>query len=686
MILEKIVLENFRQFYGKQEIVFSQHEERNVTIIHAENGFGKTTLLNAFLWVLHGKRYLTNDFEKKDHLINEKCVRESNNPENTYAEVELTFLHGKLKIVARKRITLGQQNSKSDSNLEVTIKNELGKIYRPINDREYIRSIIPPGIANFLFFNGENIDKYAMEESADDVSSAIRKMMGLELIQRTIDDLEDKEVRGTFVKELRDNASKEKTELINERENELQNRKKIQEDINNAQSEIKSADEEIRTIDSKLEANQEVASLQKRRAELEAQAEEHGKKIQEYNIEIKKLINEDGYAIIGKSLIDPSNSMMDQWRKDGQIPAQVLDTFLKDLLKAEKCICQRDLKAGSTFRASVESLLQIAGDQNFNTAVGALDRSIGHINGIADKASEKLKQIRISQATSKGSFDRVKEEIAEISKNLGNKDDNTIRELEDRRNSLNSSRDNILIRIGQFRERIPVIESRIRELQSRIESLTDDEETTRIAQKQLNLIDGCIDTFKKILDAETAELIPALTTEINKHLSQAVNQRGYSAQIDNNFSIKVINEQGGVVARNQALRQTLSLCFIGSLIDLSKRRADLPTIVNGLTGTVYPIVMDSPFGAMDLGLQNDIAKIIPELANQVVAMISSSQYFGGVENTLKQTKKIGRRYYLRYHNTSLPDKKYNKTMIIEGKEYQLFQLDKFEHTQIVEII
>jgi len=685
MILEKIVLDNFRQFYGRQEIVFSQHNEKNVTIIHAENGFGKTTLLNAFLWALYGKRCLTNDFEKKDHLINEKCVRESKDPEKTYAEVELTFFHGKLKIVAKKRITLLQQNSKSESNLEVAIKNELGKTYRPLNDREYIRSIIPPGIASFLFFNGENIDRYAMEESATDVSSAIRKMMGLELLQRTIDDLEDKDVRGTFVKELRDNASTEKTELINEKEKALDSRKDVNEAINAAQIEIKLADEEIRSIDSKLEANQEVASLQKRRAELEAQAEEHGKKIQEYNTEIKKLINEDGYAIIGKSLIDPSNSMMDQWRKDGQIPAQVLDTFLKDLLKAEKCICQRDLKAGSTFRASVESLLQIAGDQSFNTAVGALDRSIGHINGTSDKAKTKLREIRINQVASKVNYDRTKEEISEISKSLGNKDDNTIRELEDRRNTLNSSRDNILIKIGQLKEKIPGIEIRIKELQSRINSLADDEETTRVAQKKLNLIDGCIDTLKKILDAETTELIPALTSEINKHLSQTVNQRGYYAKIDSNFAIKVVNEQGGIVARNQALRQTLSLCFIGSLIDLSKRRADLPTIVSGLTGAVYPIVMDSPFGAMDLGLQKDIAKIMPELANQVIAMISSSQYMGGVEDTLKQTKKVGKRYYLRYHNTTIPDKKQNIKMEIEGKEYELFKLGDFEHTQIVEI-
>ena len=80
MKLEKLTLENFRQFYGHQEIIFSGYNDRNVTVIHAENGFGKTTLLNAFLWVLHGSKFLTGDFEQKDRLINEKAVRDSTNP------------------------------------------------------------------------------------------------------------------------------------------------------------------------------------------------------------------------------------------------------------------------------------------------------------------------------------------------------------------------------------------------------------------------------------------------------------------------------------------------------------------------------------------------------------------------------------------------------------------------------
>jgi len=50
MILEEIRLTDFRCFYGENVITFSSDPDRNATLIYAENGVGKTTLLNALLW------------------------------------------------------------------------------------------------------------------------------------------------------------------------------------------------------------------------------------------------------------------------------------------------------------------------------------------------------------------------------------------------------------------------------------------------------------------------------------------------------------------------------------------------------------------------------------------------------------------------------------------------------------
>ena len=71
--MKKLKLKNFRQFYREQTIEFSKSSNRNVTVIHGENGSGKTALLNAFSWCFYGKIDLPNP----NNLINEQAINEA---------------------------------------------------------------------------------------------------------------------------------------------------------------------------------------------------------------------------------------------------------------------------------------------------------------------------------------------------------------------------------------------------------------------------------------------------------------------------------------------------------------------------------------------------------------------------------------------------------------------------------
>ena len=68
MIIQKVIIENFRSFYGEQTIEFSTDSEKNTTIIYAMNGVGKTNILNAILWCLHNQ--FSPSFKNPDDLLN----------------------------------------------------------------------------------------------------------------------------------------------------------------------------------------------------------------------------------------------------------------------------------------------------------------------------------------------------------------------------------------------------------------------------------------------------------------------------------------------------------------------------------------------------------------------------------------------------------------------------------------
>lgn len=72
MIIKSLTLNNFRQFIGQQKIDFASDPSKKVTIVMAESGVGKTTLLQSFQWVLYGKcsynKILNEDIKKQNGL------------------------------------------------------------------------------------------------------------------------------------------------------------------------------------------------------------------------------------------------------------------------------------------------------------------------------------------------------------------------------------------------------------------------------------------------------------------------------------------------------------------------------------------------------------------------------------------------------------------------------------------
>ncbi len=55
MIIDKIIINNFRQYKDTEIILSPPDEEKNFNIIQGTNGAGKTNLFNAITWCIYGK-------------------------------------------------------------------------------------------------------------------------------------------------------------------------------------------------------------------------------------------------------------------------------------------------------------------------------------------------------------------------------------------------------------------------------------------------------------------------------------------------------------------------------------------------------------------------------------------------------------------------------------------------------
>jgi len=691
MILERLVIENFRQFKGRQEIVFSDLRDRNVTIVHAENGFGKTTLLKSLLWALYGKDGLKDDFEKPDSILHEGLAYRAKDPNSVAATVELTFKHEDDRYILTRKLSLAQQRldpSKTTLSLETMRDGQTFSLERP---QQRIQSIVPDGISGFLFFNGERINYLAEERNSAQITEAIHQMLGLKLLRTTIDDLRHQNVRGKLRGEQKESTSEEKRGLIEELASMESEAKDFADKRTQTLSNLSAIASELDTVDAKLAANQKAHELQTKRIRLIKERDELGGRRDEIARRLGKLISEDGYTLFTSGLIKRGQEIVGRLRTEGKIPARVLNTFLQELIDHGTCICKRHLGEGTPEREAVESLLTIAGDQDFNNAVGALDHAIGLIEGVASQTQTQLRQLNTERLELLRDIRERDEEIEEIHQLLGGKDDEEVKHLEEKRKSWQLERDAQNSALGRIDAQIETTKDAIAALENQIRQIADKEEAAAKAQRRVDAVEDCTEILENILKAETEDLRPLLNDEIDSHFRRIM-AKDYWAELTENYTLRIRkriaggdgNETEIDAALSTGERTVTSLVFIASLVALAKRRSEIPTILRDLAGSAYPVAIDSPFGSLSI-FRDGVARNIPELAPQVLLLVSPEQYNGQVERALNETGRVGKRYYLAYHGPTMPERA-NPDLVVNGQTIQqYFSSTDDEFTEIKEL-
>jgi DNA sulfur modification protein DndD len=123
---------------------------------------------------------------------------------------------------------------------------------------------------------------------------------------------------------------------------------------------------------------------------------------------------------------------------------------------------------------------------------------------------------------------------------------------------------------------------------------------------------------------------------------------------------------------------------VGAVSELAKethdRKQKTPDAVLG-GGGVYPVVMDAPFGNLDVAYQNDIAESLPKLTSQIVTLLSKSQSRGMVLDHLGGA--ASRMYVLRSYITNTDADE--DTITIHGRAYPYVSHGEFNHTVLEEV-
>lgn len=197
MILHKLTLNNVGLFRGRQTITLTPNTNRPIILIGGMNGAGKTTLLDAVRLCLYGKRSLGNRIshnEYHDYLSGIIHRNPTANSSIDHAAVSLEFEYardGEKKRYTVERLWKRQSGGETVKEALTIYENDrLNAELEAESWQDYINELIPIGVSQFFFFDGENVRKL-VDDSGHDVflRESIKALFGLNLVERLQSDL-----------------------------------------------------------------------------------------------------------------------------------------------------------------------------------------------------------------------------------------------------------------------------------------------------------------------------------------------------------------------------------------------------------------------------------------------------------------------------------------------------------------
>lgn len=673
MRIHEISFENFRRFHGKQSFELSAHEGKNITLINAQNGLGKTNILNAILWCFHG--ITTTGFKQKNLILNTDAKREG----SFLAKVEIRFEHNDKNYLVQRI----HNTNKSGSDREITKVHAYtdGGMESMPNTSLFLNSVMPSSMAEYFLFDGEHAINFLGENNSKNVSEATKNILGFEAILMALDDLKTtaKEINKQLQtvpddKSIADNSKKRDT-LTQQIEDAKKTISQIDETINTLEN-------QIREIDKTLKNTAGAKEIQKRRESLNKDLIREKDRKNKSEIELVNWIERNAIAAVSSKITNISKDYIQKQETKGKIPSPYNETLIKELLEIEKCICGRHLSEDSEERKNILDLMKNATTVELSSRLSGCRTLIGVFEENQKNYTENYNNIVKNLGISQNTINDIEQEIGECSAKLRNIDIDNIKELEDSRSAADSKRTTQIKQKGAIEKNISDTEENIKELNIIIETSSKKNiEAQRLNQKY-TLTNDVINEIEKILEDEQEKARLEIAQLVNDRLDKIASKE-LICVVNEDFSVKLITKASGAsLPMSGGETQMLSLCFTAALVEFSKKRQK--NINNFLlSGTTAPLILDAPFSNLDGDYLTGVAKVLPEMADQIIFLATEKQVDSDLRNELKD--KIGKQYVLVNYTTKSPPNA-RKTMEVDNKEIPiLIDNQPFDKTEIHEI-
>jgi len=605
--MNKVILENFRPFYGMQELNIETSHEKPLILVKALNDVGKTSLFKAFYWCLYGG---TNKRENQ-RLVNRSAAFK----DDGFTSVELHFIHDTENYRIKRSLEFSQSDQNSFPNvwneeLEV-FKNNKPVVLKNLSEQnEYIEAILPRDAIQFFLFDGEDIQKYTQRRPGEEVKKAIEMVLGIKELRNARSDLDginddlEREHSNLLTKQAK---NKRDAEELNELEEDIY---KIKETISDLNSKIESATDNRDFADEQLKQYSQIQGKVKERKDTEEKINNTKKEILLKEEEQRTFNQQFGFLIFSPLLSEfqvHASTTTASWKRDAI--AAILSS------NSNRCICDRPLtkpiieKFERLTYQSKDTLLQyLAGEsknilENFDPK--ELEERLFDLSADRSNLESSLR----SYADTKNRLDQEIGDFKDISDKIKTYEESR-RRADDDINRYNKE----LIREEYS------LEQKNNELRIKKNKLSKKMSSKDILDKRMHIASCalCVQAINEVVDRlviDNKVNVEKLATDTFIQLTNAPSLY-QGIEITDDYEIRIKTKGGSV--RNvwdqdpsAGQSQIIAVSFISALNNFTAREA--------------PVVIDTPIGRLDPIHKEKLIKYFPKIGPQVIILYQPSE-------------------------------------------------------------
>lgn len=661
MIIKSITLNNFFRVYDEVKIVCSTDSDKNVTVIKGDNGTGKTTMLSAFHWAFYGEVIEPLTINE---MLNKRKRNELNENEIATASVKIELSDKGIDYIFLREQEFRKNDDGTVSKVgtpKVLITNLSSNPPSTISNPNFFETLIPKKLSSFFFFAGERPEKLAQIDGENEIKQAILDLLGLTNIKNIQGYLNP--IKQEFNKELNKlSADTETAALTNELNKVFEQIEANQDQLEKIEKRIKDYKKTKEECETYLKSHNidHIRKQGERREELEKETDLINNTIADDTSRIFKHISKNLKSYLISDSFASISEFLEEKRQKKQLPSDIKETFINDLLESKTCICGRPLIEGHPEYYAVMKLKETAGKQELDDCYSRLVSFINYSDNktIKDSFFSEIYQYKQKEQAGAERKAEIKKELEQIKKELNSFDDSLIQAKEELLDQAKEMLEDLGLKRLQGKQANELLKEKEKDLNTKISKAEDKSKGATLYKKASALtleLEALTNRVHEFFIDITQQDMDTKLKEVYSIFNRKQDREPY---LSKNFKLKIVNK---ITRKEQGLStgegQVMGLSFIGAIVSYSRDKSSFG-LMSDFSGGDYPIVMDSSFAPLDSTHKENIAKGIPSLASQVIIMVSEEQWHGIIADSMMI--KVGKMYEMKDGYTTIPDSEYTE--------------------------